>query len=215
MVKEKTATFVSEHSLTIKNMAGNISERQAEIIEAAAKLLTSSGVSGLTIKNLAIEMRFSESAIYRHFQSKEDIIVTMLDSIAHRLDSITPNVLQATESEIDVIISLFAAHFDFFSTHTHLVVAIFSDGLLEESKRINEKIISTMEYRKGILLQLVNKGQQGSRLTTAVKSEEIVHIIMGSVRLLMYQWRVSNFSFDIKIKGNALVYSILKILKAL
>jgi TetR/AcrR family fatty acid metabolism transcriptional regulator len=56
-----------------------ISDRQIEIIEAAGKILTRSGVGGLTIKNLAKEMHFSESAIYRHFTSKEEIIIAMLE----------------------------------------------------------------------------------------------------------------------------------------
>ena len=56
-----------------------ISDRQLEIIEAAGKILTASGVSGLTIKNLAKEMKFSESAIYRHFTSKEEIIIALLE----------------------------------------------------------------------------------------------------------------------------------------
>jgi hypothetical protein len=43
-------------------MTTAISDRQLEIIEAAGKILTASGVSGLTIKNLAMEMKFSESA---------------------------------------------------------------------------------------------------------------------------------------------------------
>ena len=34
-----------------------ISDRQFEIIEAAGKILTDAGVSGLTIKNLAKEMK--------------------------------------------------------------------------------------------------------------------------------------------------------------
>ncbi len=45
-------------------MTMELSERQLEIVEAAGRILTSSGVSGLTIKNLANEMKFSESAIY-------------------------------------------------------------------------------------------------------------------------------------------------------
>ena len=56
----------------------DLSERQFEIITAAGKLLTRSGILGLTIKNLAREMDFSESAIYRHFSSKEEIIISML-----------------------------------------------------------------------------------------------------------------------------------------
>ena len=37
------------------NQIENISGRQLEIIEAAGKILTASGVGGLTIKNLAKE----------------------------------------------------------------------------------------------------------------------------------------------------------------
>ena len=48
----------------------SISKRQLEIIQAAGKILTQSGIHGLTIKNLAKEMKFTESAIYRHFESK-------------------------------------------------------------------------------------------------------------------------------------------------
>ena len=64
----------------------DITPRQLEIIEAAGKILTASGVSGLTIKNLAKEMQFSESAIYRHFKSKEEIIIAMLNYLADNID---------------------------------------------------------------------------------------------------------------------------------
>src|SRR5690606_39390951 len=72
--------------MTTNNMTTNISERQFEIIEAAGLILTTSGVGGLTIKNLAKEMKFSESAIYRHFTSKEEIIVALLEYLANTMD---------------------------------------------------------------------------------------------------------------------------------
>ena len=50
-----------------------IKERQIEIIEAAGEILTKSGFNALTTKNLAAKMGFSESALYRHYSSKEEI----------------------------------------------------------------------------------------------------------------------------------------------
>ena len=41
----------------------NITERQLEIIEASGKILMEKGILGLTTKNLAKEMHFSESAL--------------------------------------------------------------------------------------------------------------------------------------------------------
>ena len=62
-------------------MMDKASKRQQEIIESAGKLLMEKGIKGLTTKNLAQEMEFSESALYRHFKNKEDIILCILKHI--------------------------------------------------------------------------------------------------------------------------------------
>ena len=72
-----------------------ISDRQLEIIEAAGKILTAAGISGLTIKNLAKEMKFSESAIYRHFTSKEEIIIALLEYLAQSMDERYTNAISS------------------------------------------------------------------------------------------------------------------------
>ena len=76
-----------------------ITPRQLELIEAASKILTKSGTSGLTIKNLAKEMNFSESAIYRHFSSKEYIILAMMDYLAENIDERLTNLPKNTNPE--------------------------------------------------------------------------------------------------------------------
>mgnify|MGYP000995151449 FL=1 len=88
-------------------MNTTVSDRQIEIIEAAAKLLTNSGVSGLTIKNLAKEMKFSESAIYRHFESKEDIILSMLDFVLSGAGKATFIVMDSSLSTTEIIKTMF------------------------------------------------------------------------------------------------------------
>ena len=89
-----------------------ITPRQTEIIEAAGKILTSSGVSGLTIKNLAKEMGFSESAIYRHFKSKEEIIVAMLNYLADDIDKRLTDLNKPVEPD-EQFKSLFREQFRF------------------------------------------------------------------------------------------------------
>ncbi|HCB88771.1 MAG TPA: TetR/AcrR family transcriptional regulator, partial [Porphyromonadaceae bacterium] len=69
-----------------------ITPRQLEIIEATGKILTASGANGLTIKNLAKEMQFSEGAIYRHFSSKEEIIIMMLKYLKTNISKILSNL---------------------------------------------------------------------------------------------------------------------------
>lgn len=194
-------------------MTATISDRQFEIIEAAGKILTASGVSGLTIKNLAKEMKFSESAIYRHFASKEEIIIVMLEYLATSMDVRYTNAITSNQSPEEKFTTLFQNQFLFFKQNSHFVVAVFSDGLLEESQRINDTISKIMGVKMKHLMPIILEGQQKKVFTNSVTSDELIHIVMGTFRLQMFKWRVANFQFDIIRNGDNMIQSILTLIK--
>lgn len=190
-----------------------ISDRQLDIIEAAGKILTVSGVSGLTIKNLAKEMKFSESAIYRHFTSKEEIIIALLEYLANSMDERYTNAISSDQSSEEKFTALFQNQFTFFKKQPHFVVAVFSDGLMEESERINETISKIMAVKIKHLMPIILEGQQMNVFTNSISADELMHIVMGTFRLQMFKWRVANFQFDIRANGDKMIQSILTLIK--
>ena len=194
-------------------MTATISDRQLEIIEAAGKILTASGVSGLTIKNLAKEMKFSESAIYRHFASKEEIIIALLEYLAMSMDERYTKAISSEQSPEEKFTTLFQNQFSFFEQNPHFVAAVFSDGLMEESKRINETILKIMSVKIKHLMPIILEGQQKKVFTNSITSDELIHIIMGTFRLQMFKWRVANFQFDIIRNGDNMIQSVLTLIR--
>lgn len=195
-------------------MTTEISNRQFEIIEAAGKILTNSGVSGLTIKNLAKEMKFSESAIYRHFASKEEIVIALLEYLAHSMDDRYTSAITSNQSPEEKFKTLFQNQFSFFKNNPHFVVAVFSDGLMEESERINETILKIMAVKIKHLMPILIEGQQKKVFTNEITSDELIHIVMGTFRLQMFKWRVSAFQFDIARIGDNMIQSVLTLIKS-
>lgn len=191
----------------------SISGRQLEIIEKAGKILSTHGVSGLTIKNLAKEMRFSESALYRHFASKEEIIIVLLQYLADNMDERYTKAISNEQSPDEKFTTLFHNQFSFFKKNPHFVVAVFSDGLMEESQRINETISKIMGVKMKHLIPIILEGQQKNVFTNAITSDELVHIVMGTFRLQMYKWRIANFQFDIIRNGENMIQSLLTLIK--
>lgn len=55
-----------------------ITPRQEELVEHALALVREVGLSGLTVRRLAERVGFSEAALYRHFPSKEALLLTMV-----------------------------------------------------------------------------------------------------------------------------------------
>lgn len=189
-----------------------IKERQLEIIEAAGEIFTELGLAGLTTKNLAAKVGFSESALYRHFKGKEEVVLTMLKYLATDMDNRLTNAVINVDGSENKLKAIFNNQFDFFKRKPHFLVAIFSDGLLNESKLFNEAILQIMATKKKHLLQIIKQGQKEKVITDMLSAEDLVHIIMGSFRLHMLQWRLSGFTFDLKLKGNRLISNLLMLI---
>jgi AcrR family transcriptional regulator len=190
-----------------------ISDRQKEIIEAAGKILSNSGVSGLTTKKLAQEMGFSEAAIYRHFENKEAIIVALLGFLMADMDQRLAAAINENHTPESKFKAIFKSQFDFFSENSHFVVAVFSDGLLEASEKINHAILQLMQTKINYLMPVIMDGQQKGIFTQTITSEDLVHIIIGSFRLQMFKWKIANFQFDLRRNGQNIIESLLTIIK--
>ena len=191
-----------------------ITPRQLEIIEAAGKILTTSGVSGLTIKNLAKEMKFSESAIYRHFTSKEEIIIAMLGYLSETMDDHLIEWINPDDNPEAKFKSIFQNLINFFVKNPHFVVAVFSDGLMEESQRINQNLLKLMNVIIKHLMPVIMEGQQKGQFTNAITTDEMMHIVIGTFKLQMFKWRIADFQFDISRAGNNMVQSVLTLIKS-
>jgi len=186
-----------------------ISKRQHQIIDCAGKILSSAGISGLTTKNLAHEMKFSESALYRHFKSKGKIIESMLEFMAHDMDQRLGSAIDSKETPKQQFISMFVSQFNFFAKHSHFVVAAFSDGLMEESKEINMAIKKIMAVKYKHLMPIIITGQKQGLFTDKVDAKQLVHIVMATFRLLMFKWRMDDFQFNLKKEGDKQINALL------
>ena len=158
-------------------------------------------------------MMFSESAIYRHFTSKEEIIVALLEYLAQNMDERYTNAISREQTPEEKFTLLFKSQFSFFKKNPHFVVAVFSDGLMEESKRINETILKIVGVKTKHLKPIIIQGQQQNVFTSEIVADELIQFVIGAFRLQMFLWRASNFQFDIGRKGDKMIQSVLTLIK--
>lgn len=190
-----------------------ISDRQIEIIEASGKILMEKGIKGLTTKNLAAEMGFSESAIYRHFKNKEDIIVVLLDYLKENIKIRLENIIANENNAKKQLKQIFASQFSFFKQNPHFVIAILSEGLFDETEKIQNSIMKLIELKAKLLNQVVEKGRKNNEFTQQITTPDLLHIIMGSFRLSMLKWKLSKFQFDIETEGNRVINNVINLIK--
>ncbi|HCQ12708.1 TetR/AcrR family transcriptional regulator [Flavobacterium sp.] len=192
-------------------MVETTSKRQQEIIESAGKLLMEKGLKGLTTKNLAIEMAFSESALYRHFKNKEDIIVLLLDYLGNDMKERLDIIFENDSTSEEKLKQLFSSQFQFFSKNPHFVVAVLSEGLFDESEKINQSIVKIVHYKTQLLTKIIEVGKENNEFSSTIETQEIVHILIGSFRMMMLKWKFSKFEIDLINQGNKIMNTTIKL----
>lgn len=194
-------------------MIDTTSKRQKEIIEIAGKLLMEKGIKGLTTKNLAIEMNFSESALYRHFKNKEDLIILLLEYLMSNIIERLDKIKFENKTGIEKLEFVFDSQFHFFYQNPHFLVAILSEGLFDESEKINKAIVKIIQYKTSLITSLIEECKQNNEILNTITSSDIVHILMGSFRMMMLKWKFSNFEIDLISSGNSIMKTNLNLFK--
>lgn len=187
----------------------DISNRQLEIIEVSGKILIEKGIKGLTTKTVASEMNFSESAIYRHFKSKEEILVALLKLLKQNMHIRLASELKVENTAAENFKAVFASQFNYFKRNPHFVVAVLSDGLLDESKEIKAIILQLMQNKMQLISQILEHGKQKKEFTNEISTEDLLPIILGSFRFQMLKWKLSGFEYDIALEGNKTIDNLL------
>jgi TetR/AcrR family fatty acid metabolism transcriptional regulator len=196
----------------LKIMIDTTSKRQQEIIESAGKLLMEKGIKGLTTKNLAQEMGFSESALYRHFNNKEDIIVLLLDYLGNNIKERLNVISENDTTSVKKLLQLFESQFRYFNQNPHFVVAVLSEGLFDESEKINQSIMKIIHYKLHLISSIIEVGKEKNELTKEIETQDMVHIIIGCFRMMMLKWKFSKFEIDLINQGNKIMDTTIKLL---
>jgi len=71
-----------------------------------------------------------------------------------------------------------------------------------------ERVSGIMNNSFNVLTQIIKSGQENGELRNDVEAEHLAVVVMGSLRLFVKQWQMSNYSFDLVKKGNALSNTI-------
>ena len=186
-------------------------ERQVEIIEAATKRIDNHGIQELTIKNLAADIFLSEAALYRHFKSKNDILVALLRysilEMRNRIDVISSD---DQLNPVEKIIGVFNSQLESFVAKPAIVSVIFSEGIFQFNKELSSILKEMMDMMHEYISMLVEQGQKQNRIRKSIGSGTQTTIIMGSMRFTVLKWKISGHQSDLVKEGNTVLNGILK-----
>ena len=189
-------------------MNTEITERQQEIINVSLELIAESGIQSLTIKNLAKKIGFAESAIYRHYENKIQILLGILEFFKQNSEYFFTSQLDSNEPTSTKIEHLFLNHFKKFTATPSLVAVIFSEEIFRDEVELTDKVKEIMNKNISSLTTIIETGQRNGEIRADIDASHLALMIMGSLRMFVKQWHISHYEFNLIEKGSEFINSI-------
>ena len=175
--------------------------RQNEIINTAIELIAEQGIQVLTIKNLSQRIGIAESAIYRHFKSKTDILFGILSVFIESKEEMARTLLRSDLNPVEKLRQMLIGRFEYFSQNKAIATVIFSEELFRNDKRLSEIIYETMTSVQNTIIEVIKEGQSAGEIRNDISAKHLGFMITGAIRAIVMHWRYNDFKTNLVEEG--------------
>jgi AcrR family transcriptional regulator len=182
-------------------------DRQTQILEISMELIANKGIQGFTIKNLSKAIGISEPAIYRHFDSKTDILIAILDNFKEMFGMMSSLPKDMETTAMDKVEFLFLKLIDIFTEKPAIISVIFSEEIFKNEIILKNKIIEIQNLNQSKIEAFIEKGQANNNVRNDIDKSTLALTFMGAFRLLVKRWDLNGHKSNLKLEGKKLINS--------
>ena len=161
-------------------MARKSSEiRQEEIKLAVLEIIKTEGIKSVSTKNLAKYTDLSEGAIFRHFKTKRDIILSIMDDVAKDMIEELRAISLEDKDPRDRLYKYICTTITYLREHNGITILLFT----EASQANDEEMMGKLNYIFTSQRQLVGKiildGMAQEIWDQSISVEDVTMFYMG------------------------------------
>lgn len=192
----------------------DFSDRQIEIMEAATQRIDRYGIQELTIKHLSSDIGVSEAALYRHFKSKNEIMLGLLTYFMQEMSQRVMDIISKEgKTPVERLRGVFSSQLKAFTQKPSIVSVIFSEGIFRFNKELSATVSDLMDMMHDLIDSIIKEGQDDGSISNLVGHSTLATIILGSMRITVLKWKISGHTSDLIKDGNSVLNGILKMIQ--
>lgn len=179
-------------------MVKGFPSRKDSIILAVIDIINESGVQGLSTKEIAAKQGISESLLYKHFKSLDEVLVVVIQYYS-RFDTMIMNTVQNRDISCKEKILEFTKSFvELYESYPALAAIILNYETLMHYGHTRDMVIDIINKRTDFVTQVLETGLRVGEFEKYYTAQELTDIVMGTIRTMILRWKMSGHSYPLK-----------------
>lgn len=181
-------------------MKYSILHRKERLIITTIEIIDELGIQGLSTREIARRQDISEGALFRHFRSKNELLLAVLEYFSEFDNDIFQSTKLKNLRPRDAIIYLINSHVEYYENYPAITSILLNLDVLRYETELTDKVDNIIEKRTGYLKELVDLAQQEGEIRPDVNADNIPDIIFGFFIMICLEWKISKRKFSLKEK---------------
>jgi AcrR family transcriptional regulator len=175
----------------------NTELRQEQILEAALDIVSRKGMKGLNLGAVARRVGIVPSALYRHFENKEQMIDALLDLTEERLLANVAAVREETSSPLPALEMLLMRHIRLIRENAGIPLLVFSEEVYGTNSERRKRVFRFLQHYLDSVAKFFAEAQDAGAVRTDIGPDELSVMFLGLVQPPAILWHVSDGGFDV------------------
>jgi len=177
--------------------------RRRQIIETLRKIIIKYGSEHVTVRKLAEEIGVSGGAIYRHFKSKREVLLFLIDDIE---DNLVGDIERAypIQDPLELLGKISRELISSIEQRKGVSFLVIAEVISLGDKRLNRKISDVLNHFLDHIKNIISMGVKVGVIRENINVDMAATAFFGMLQGLVTIWSLSGFPETLEMKHQAM-----------
>jgi TetR/AcrR family transcriptional regulator len=186
--------------------------RRKQIIETLRKIIIKYGSEHVTVRTLAKEIGVSGGAIYRHFKSKREVLLFLVDYIEENLVGDIEKAYPI-KNPMELLGKISRDLLSSIEQRKGVSFLVIAEIISLGDKRLNRKISEVLNNFLGHIKQIILEGIKAGEIREDIDADMAATTFFGMLQGLVTIWFLNGFPSTLEIKNESMWNIFLEAIK--
>jgi len=172
-------------------------KRKEKILISAIELLNAEGVNGVTTKNIARLQHFTEPALYRQYNGKQDVLNDIIEEYAGYDTKIINTIQESGLAGKEAVLFFVKRYAELYQNYFELTTVMFSMDLYQYNDFTRNRMQEIMKSRLEFLETVIRNNIEEFGIHNKYNEKELASMINGIIISQVFEWRMMDKGYQL------------------
>lgn len=180
-----------------KRLERSLIHRKETLIITAIEIINELGFQGLTTKEIAKRQGVSEATLFRHYKSKNDLLLSILDFYSQYDNDIISTIRIKKMKPKQGILFFVESYGVYYQNYPEITAITQIYDELSSNPDLGDKVKEIYNQRSGFIMKMIDEAQKLGELREDISSENLADIITSTFNGICLKWRMNDYKFSL------------------